>query len=62
MQTIDLSGPEGNAFHLMGLATKWGKQLDMDTNDILLRMQSGDYDNLVDVFEEAFSNVVTIER
>lgn len=54
---IDLSGPEGNVFGLIGTATKWGKQLGLDTAAISADMMSGDYDHAVEVLEENFSEV-----
>ena len=54
---IDLSGPEGNVFALMGTAKTWGKQLGLDTAEITKDMMSGDYDHAVEVFEENFSEV-----
>ena len=57
---IDLSGPEGNAFCIMGYAQRWGKQLGLDTELILAEMQSGDYDNLIKVFDDHFGEYVTI--
>ena len=32
---IDLTGPEGNAFCLMGYAKKFARQLDLDANQII---------------------------
>jgi len=57
MRQIDLSGPEGNAFSLMGTARRWGNQLGLDTDAILDDMKSGDYEHLLDVFREHFSSV-----
>ena len=31
---VDLTGPDGNAFALMGLATRLAKQLDIDSHTI----------------------------
>ena len=31
---IDLTGPDGNAFVLIGLASKWAKQLGLDSKKI----------------------------
>lgn len=56
---IDLSGPEGNAFALMGYAKTWGKQLDLDTNAIIADMMSGDYEHLLTVFESHFTYVAS---
>lgn len=57
---IDLSGPEGNAFALMAMAERFGKQMGLDTNSLLLDMRSGDYDHLVKVFEQHFGLVCTL--
>ena len=44
---IDLTGPDGNAFVLMGYASNLAKQLKKDENAIKEDMQSGDYEHLV---------------
>ena len=59
---IDLTGPDGNAFTLLGYASKLAKQMGLDRNKILQEMQSGDYENLISVFDSYFGSVVTIER
>lgn len=58
---IDLTGPDGNAFSLMGYATRFGKQLGYDTNTIIGEMTSGDYDHLLEVFEKYFGDYVILE-
>ena len=62
---IDLTGPQGNAYHLLGLAKKWGKQLDMSEKyikEMLEKMMNGDYENLVKVFDDEFGSIVTIYK
>jgi len=59
---IDLTGPEGNAFCLMGYAKRFGKQLDLDVSQILEEMQSSDYENLIEVFDSYFGHFVILER
>ena len=59
---IDLTGPEGNAFHLLGIAKDLAKQLDLDWEEIRTRMTSGDYEYLLEVFEEEFGDFVTLYR
>ena len=59
---IDLTGPDGNAFNLLGVANRLGKQLGMDTEALIERMTSGDYENLVQEFDKAFGNIVILER
>lgn len=58
---IDLTGPDGNAFALMGYAKSLAKELNIDPKPILRDMQSGDYDNLVRVFDDAFGEYVVLE-
>jgi len=59
---IDLTGPEGNAFHILGLARNLCKILDKDWEDIRERMTSGDYENVIQVFEQEFGDYVTLYR
>jgi hypothetical protein len=59
---IDLTGPEGNAFHLIGVANRLSKQLDLDSNKIREEMMSGDYENLVKVFDSYFGDFVILYR
>jgi len=59
---IDLSGPQGNAFYLMGVAQKLSKQLGLDSKSIIDEMMSGDYENLINVFDSNFGSIVTLYR
>jgi hypothetical protein len=59
---IDLTGPDGNAFALMAYATNFSKQLGIDSKPILDEMMSGDYENLIQVFDEHFGKFVILER
>jgi len=59
---IDLTGPQGNAFFLIGTAKTLAKQLGKDPNEITNRMMSGDYENLVEIFDEEFGSIVTLYR
>jgi hypothetical protein len=59
---IDLTGPNGNAMCLMAYAKQLAKQLGKDANAIIERMMSGDYENLIAVFEEEFGDMVTLYR
>ncbi len=59
---IDLTGPDGNAFALMGYATRFAKQLGLDSKAITAEMMSGDYENLLEVFDKNFGNFVILER
>lgn len=57
MPVIDLRGPEGNAFALMGIARHWAQQLDIDPAPIIADMRSGDYHHLLTAMEAAFPYV-----
>ena len=59
---IDLTGPDGNAFALMAYAKRFAKQLGKDGNAITNEMMSGDYENLVEVFDREFGVFVILER
>jgi len=59
---IDLTGPDGNAFVLMGYASNLAKQLKKDGKAIKKDMQSGDYEHLVSVFDREFGDYVTLYR
>lgn len=60
---IDLSGPEGNAFVLLGYATRIGQQLGYDDDQIkkiTTEMKSSDYEHLVITFDRHFGQVVDL--
>ena len=59
---IDLTGPDGNAFALMGYAKNFSRQLGLDFKEIQTEMTSGDYENLLEVFEKHFGSFVTLYR
>jgi hypothetical protein len=59
---IDLTGPEGNAFVLLGYAKNYAKQLDLDVDTVLAEMKSGDYENLIETFDRYFGSFVILER
>jgi len=59
---IDLTGPDGNAFVLMATATNLARQLGLDSDKIVKDMKSGDYENLVNVFDSYFGSFVILER
>ena len=60
--TIDLTGPQGNAFFLLGTATKLARQLDLNEYEVLNEMKSGDYENLLQVFDSYFGDFVILYR
>ena len=64
-QVIDLTGPDGNAYYLLGTAMNLCKQLELSserTEEILDEMKSSDYENLIKVFDKYFGKLVDLER
>lgn len=59
---IDLTGPEGNAFALMALASRYARDLGLDSDAVIAEMKSSDYENLVQVFDRYFGEYVILER
>lgn len=59
---IDLTGPDGNAFVLLGMARKFAKQLGIPHQPIEDDMMCGDYENLIQVFDKNFGDFVILER
>jgi hypothetical protein len=59
---IDLTGPQGNAFFLLGTAKNLARQLGLDGKKITEEMTGGDYENLIKVFDHYFGSVVTLYR
>jgi hypothetical protein len=59
---IDLAGPQGNAWVLMGLASRFARELGLDAEAILAEMRSGDYEHLIQVFDRHFGAYVDLVR
>ena len=59
---IDLTGPQGNAFVLLGKAKNFAKQLELDGDKIVDEMTEGDYEHLVETFDKYFGDYVILER
>jgi len=69
MIEIDLTGPDGNVFYLMGVAKKLTRTLNdrreneyLVWSDIQADMMSGDYDHAIEVFEEHFGHIVILYK
>ena len=61
-QVIDLTGPQGNAYFLLGTASNLCKQLDIDEESVLEEMKSGGYENLINTFDKHFGSIIDLER
>lgn len=59
---IDLTGPQGNAFYLLGTANDLAKQLGKDGKVIVAEMMESDYEHLVATFDKHFGDIVTLLR
>lgn len=57
---VDLSGPDGNTFFLVGHAQQLCSQLNWPHEGIVSEMMSGDYQNALQVFEDHFGQFVTM--
>ena len=61
-RVIDLTGSDGNAFVLLGIAKGLCKQLEIEDDIILDDMRSADYEQLIDTFDNYFGDLVDLER
>ena len=58
---INLDGPQGNANVLMATAIDLANQVGLDGDKIIMEMRSGDYINLVKIFDKYFGKYVILE-
>ena len=62
---VDLSGPQGNAYALMGIARSIGRQLNRPYNEIKeieTKMMSRDYDHLVKVLFLEYGDFIQFKK
>jgi len=62
---IDLTGPQGNAFYLLGYASKALPQIGKtkeETDKIIEEMKASDYENLIAVFDRELGEYVDLFR
>jgi len=59
---IDLTGPQGNAFNLIGVAKRLSKTLGLDADKLVGEMTSGDYNKLVTTFDNYFGEIVILYK
>lgn len=62
---IDIDGPDGNAYALMGVAQDFGRQLKWEQTkikDMIDDMKSSDYEHLLEVFNWHFGQFVNLVR
>ena len=64
-RVIDLNGPDGNAFYLLGTAMSLCKQIGISVerkDEILDEMRSDDYEHLITTFDKYFGKLIDLER
>jgi hypothetical protein len=61
---IDLTGPDGNAFVLLGIAKSICERNNLmdEWPRIQKEMTSGDYENLIETLDKYFGSVIIMER
>ena len=57
---VDLTGPDGNAFALMAYAERFSR--DLGFKSPVDEMREGDYEHLLEVFDNNFGDFVILER
>jgi hypothetical protein len=60
--TIDLTGPQGNAFVLLGIARDLCLKTKTDWDTVHAEMTSGDYENLVQTLDKYFGEIITMYK
>jgi hypothetical protein len=55
---IDLTGPQGNAFFLLGVAKDLSHKMGLNWDPIYTELTSGDYENLLEVMEKYFGDFI----
>jgi hypothetical protein len=59
---IGLTGPDGNVFVLIGIASRLAKETGKDSTTIINDMKSDDYEHAVSVLEKEFGDLIIIYR
>ena len=59
---VDLTGPDGNVFVLMGHVKRWAEDLGLPGQAIVNEMMESDYENAINVIEKYFGDYVILER
>ena len=59
---IDLTGPDGNSWVLLGFAKNYCAALDKDWESVKEKLIAGDYEHLIKTFDEEFGDFVDLYR
>ena len=57
---VDLDGPGGNVFSLIGVAKELSRQIGLDEEAVAAEMKQGDYSEALRVFRRYFGSLVTL--
>lgn len=57
---LDLTGPKGNVFHLLAVASDLSRQFGLPENLIKDQMKSGSYENAIKTFDAYFGDYVIL--
>ena len=59
---IDLQGPEGNAFALLGITKDLCNKTGIEWDPVYKEMTSGDYENLIHVMDHYFGDFIVMYK
>ncbi len=59
---IDLTGPDGNAFVLLGIAKDLCHKTGINWSEVQAEMTSGDYENLIQTLDKYFGSIIVMYR
>jgi hypothetical protein len=59
---IDLTGPDGNAFVLLGIAKDLCHKTGIEWSKVKAEITSGDYENLVQTLDKYFGSIIVMYR
>jgi hypothetical protein len=59
---IDLTGPDGNAFVLLGIAKDLCHKTGIEWGKVQAEMTSGDYENLIQTLDKYFGSIIVMYR
>lgn len=59
---VDLTGPQGNAMVLLGMAQDLCRKTGLSYRDVSKEMMDGDYEHLVQTLDKHFGHVLILMR
>lgn len=64
-EVIDLQGPQGNAYYLLARAQSFAGRIgysEYDIKKLMEEMKAGDYEHLIQTFDEHFGEFIDLQR